>query len=314
MESIVNPNSEAGFVLKSLFEFMKAWEAGKNSKLQLESKNSKAWVNFSCYLGAPQDLHVKPRKTKNKSSKRRERDNQRARLHQLKLNGNSDEADSALVSSEDNHVDGEAASAETPPTSDIVIESELNTDAVAASDDISDIVNDHEIKTESIHGFMYLFSEKQRLEDCCVKSRTTVAVCAEEVLDLNISEFETDLDTKISEIEVTCENRIEGEQYVSFTVDDAPFDEHFDKNLFKLKTLGSRPFIYKLKVMIRYCQDFGKVPRENENFKPFAVSFRKYWNNKEYWFRNYQLAPSRGHDRCPDEDVYITFSGCCRRE
>ena len=108
MKTSVDKNSEANFVFRNVFEFMNAWESGKDSKLILESRNGKAWVNFSCYLGAPQDQHVKPKRRK--SSRQMERDNMR--VHQQKLNhGNDNPEDADPASAEDNDVVENAASA-----------------------------------------------------------------------------------------------------------------------------------------------------------------------------------------------------------
>ena len=96
-------NSEANFVVGSVFEFIKAWESGSTSRLQLESKNGKAWINFSCELGSPGELHVKKdcrknysglypnsstpaSKSQTKSSKRKERDIARAKNYQESFN------------------------------------------------------------------------------------------------------------------------------------------------------------------------------------------------------------------------------------
>ena len=51
-------NSEASFVLNGMFEFIKAWQSGSQSKLTLHSKNGRAWLNFSCRLGGPLEQHI----------------------------------------------------------------------------------------------------------------------------------------------------------------------------------------------------------------------------------------------------------------
>jgi len=128
-------NSEAGFVLNSVFEFIKAWDSGVNSKLHLKSRNGQAWLNFSCNLGGPQDQHQRklPKKTKSKSKKKKERDNLRAKLHQQRLqelnsSSNHDLNDSLLVSAyhhsdlkvDSEVVEDEAAAALVPLTEEVM--------------------------------------------------------------------------------------------------------------------------------------------------------------------------------------------------
>ena len=79
-------NSEASFLLNGVFEFIKVWQSGNKSTLNLHSKNGKAWINFNCCLGGPLDQHEKfVPKPKSKSKKKRERDNLRAQLYQQRL-------------------------------------------------------------------------------------------------------------------------------------------------------------------------------------------------------------------------------------
>ena len=92
-------NSEAGFVINSVFEFIKAWDSGVNSKLHLKSRNGRAWLNFTCNLGEPQDQHQKMKPKKAKSKKKQERDNLRAKLHQQKLQESNSSKESDLNNS-----------------------------------------------------------------------------------------------------------------------------------------------------------------------------------------------------------------------
>ena len=87
MATVVDSNSEGGFVFASLMEFMKAWESGANSRLFLESVNGSAFVSFGCFLGQPSEKHFKPKK-KEKSKKKQERDNMRAAKFQAAMNEN----------------------------------------------------------------------------------------------------------------------------------------------------------------------------------------------------------------------------------
>ena len=89
MARVLDSNSEGGFVFASMMEFMKAWEAGANSRLFLESFNGQAFVSFGCFLGQPSEKHVKPKK-KEKSKKKQERDNMRAANFQAAMKSNDD--------------------------------------------------------------------------------------------------------------------------------------------------------------------------------------------------------------------------------
>ena len=99
MAQVIDANSEGGFVLASLMEFMKAWESGANARLFLESTNGSAFVSFGCFLGQPTEMHVKPKK-KEKSKKKQERDNLRAANFQAAMNengGESAESDESVI-------------------------------------------------------------------------------------------------------------------------------------------------------------------------------------------------------------------------
>ena len=91
MAQVIDANSEGGFVLASLMEFMKAWESGANARLFLESTNGSAFMSFGCFLGQPTEMHVKP-KRKEKSKKKQERDNLRAANFQAAMNQNGGES------------------------------------------------------------------------------------------------------------------------------------------------------------------------------------------------------------------------------
>ena len=88
-------NSEASFLLNGVFEFIKVWQSGIQSTLNLHSKKGKAWINFNCCLGGPHDQHEKfVPKPESKSKRKQERDNLRAQLHQLRNKNSS--ADGSL--------------------------------------------------------------------------------------------------------------------------------------------------------------------------------------------------------------------------
>ena len=78
-------NSESAFLFSTFNELYKCWRSGTNARLFIESVNGKAFVNFSAFLGDPDDVHLKPRqpkrnpsKPRKKSTKKIKRDNDRA--------------------------------------------------------------------------------------------------------------------------------------------------------------------------------------------------------------------------------------------
>ena len=80
-------NSEEAFLFATFREFYKCWRSGTKARVTIESVNGKAFVNFSAFLGNPDDAHFKPRPSKwkpskaaprKKSDKKIKRDNDRA--------------------------------------------------------------------------------------------------------------------------------------------------------------------------------------------------------------------------------------------
>ena len=79
-------NSEASFLFSTFNEFYKCWRSGTNSRLFIESVNGKAFINFSAYIGYPDNAHFKPwhhernpsKRPRKKSAKKIKRDNDRA--------------------------------------------------------------------------------------------------------------------------------------------------------------------------------------------------------------------------------------------
>ena len=55
--SVLDYNSEAGFLQSSFVEFVKCWSMGKRSTFHVESVNGEAFLNFSAYLGLPRNVH-----------------------------------------------------------------------------------------------------------------------------------------------------------------------------------------------------------------------------------------------------------------
>ena len=62
-------NSEEAFLFATFREFYKCWRSGTKARVTIESVNGKAFVNFSAFLGNPDDAHFKPRPSNWKPSK-----------------------------------------------------------------------------------------------------------------------------------------------------------------------------------------------------------------------------------------------------
>ena len=78
----LNTNEEA-FLLSTFSEFVKFWRSRRNSRLFVESVNGSAFINFSAFLGYPKNVRrtqspQSQRKPKKKSSRKIQRDNDRA--------------------------------------------------------------------------------------------------------------------------------------------------------------------------------------------------------------------------------------------
>ena len=96
------------FLLSTFFEFIKCWKSSKRSRLFVDSVNGKAFVNFSVFLGNPSESHSNstpgmrkpsPRENKRKkSSKKIQRDNERAAKFQGKKRQEQAAASAAAAS------------------------------------------------------------------------------------------------------------------------------------------------------------------------------------------------------------------------
>ena len=91
MNSFKRHFTEEAFLFSTFVEFNKCWSSGKRSRLVIESVNGFAYVNFSAFLGHPKTMHFAPRekrdpgrKSKKKSKRKTERDNNRAARFQAK--------------------------------------------------------------------------------------------------------------------------------------------------------------------------------------------------------------------------------------
>ena len=99
-------NSEAAFLFSTFKEFVKCWRSGTRARVFIESFNRGAFVNFSAYLGHPDDVHFRPRPTKRnpsrvprkKSEKKRKRDNDRAARFQERKRKEEEAASASIAS------------------------------------------------------------------------------------------------------------------------------------------------------------------------------------------------------------------------
>ena len=87
MAAIFDRNSEADFLFSSVIEFMNLWKSRKDGSIKIECKEGKAFLNFTCCLGDPDDQHYQvncpqPGKVKSKSATRRARDRAKQRPDQ----------------------------------------------------------------------------------------------------------------------------------------------------------------------------------------------------------------------------------------
>ena len=135
-------NSEASFVLNGVFEFIKAWQSGSQSKLTLHSKNGHAWLNFSCRLGGPLEQHQKSRPRKSKSKKKQERDNLRAQLHQQRLNNANSSSNPNRSSIPPPNEDTDTVSAVQSSTNTKMADTAMDTAVQSQNGDFSDSLQD----------------------------------------------------------------------------------------------------------------------------------------------------------------------------
>ena len=83
-------NNEEAFLSSTIREFIKCWRSGTKARVIIESLNGHPFINFSAFLGNPDDAHAKPRPAKRKpsegprkkSAKKVQRDNDRAARYQ----------------------------------------------------------------------------------------------------------------------------------------------------------------------------------------------------------------------------------------
>ena len=102
--------SEEAFLFSTFKEFCKCWRSGTRARVIMESMNGNTFVNFSAYLGHPDNVHFQPRPSKRnpttasrkKSEKKIKRDNDRAARFQ-KQKRNNEEGVASTLKSMDNH-------------------------------------------------------------------------------------------------------------------------------------------------------------------------------------------------------------------
>ena len=106
-------NNEEAFLSSTFCEFIKCWRSGTKARVIIESMNGHAFVNFSAFLGYPEDAHFNPRPSpsrrkpsggpRKKSAKKIQRDNDRAaRYQERKREGAAsapDKSEEAVVTS-----------------------------------------------------------------------------------------------------------------------------------------------------------------------------------------------------------------------
>ena len=90
--SVMDFNSEAGFLQSSFVEFVKCWSMGTSSTFHVESRNGQAFLNFSAFLGQPRNVHFINKKSK--SERKFQRDCERAAKHRAKCNESSSNSSS----------------------------------------------------------------------------------------------------------------------------------------------------------------------------------------------------------------------------
>ena len=96
--SVLDFNSEAGFLQCSFVEFVKCWSMGTTSTFHVESRNGEAFLNFSAYLGSPRNVHFfQNNKPKSKSERKTRRDNERAAMFRANQNQSSNSSTSTPV-------------------------------------------------------------------------------------------------------------------------------------------------------------------------------------------------------------------------
>ena len=58
MATVLNGNSEAGFIFASMTEFIHLWRSGKEASIKIDCKDKQAFLNISCSLGHPDQPHI----------------------------------------------------------------------------------------------------------------------------------------------------------------------------------------------------------------------------------------------------------------
>mgnify|MGYP003329483016 CR=1 FL=1 len=124
-------NSEASFLFSTFNEFYKCWRSGANSRLFIESVNGKAFINFSAFIGYPDNAHFKPwqhernpsKGPRKKSANKIKRDNDRAARFQARKRKEEEEAASVSKSAAD--LEAIAASSPNPSSESVMTVSDI---------------------------------------------------------------------------------------------------------------------------------------------------------------------------------------------
>ena len=100
-------------------------------------------------------------------------------------------------------------------------------------------------------------------------------------------------DTEVEEIEMECENKKIRGKYVGFKRDEAPFKDC------PIETFSDKPYIFKVKVMVKYQQNFNGG-RGGKPFKSLSDAFIQEYMKKD-WMADWDPFS-------PGQVVYLNWS------
>ena len=156
--------TEEAFLLSTFCEFIKCWKSSKRSLLFIDSVSGHAFVNFSVFLGDPSETHFHPKNwrwnpspndgKRKKSSKKIQRDNERAAQFQAKKR-QEQAAASAASGDPSPAASGDQPSATSSPEESSVEEASIHFSFPSpAAEDLTNNamegVSDHQPNTENL--------------------------------------------------------------------------------------------------------------------------------------------------------------------
>ena len=169
MATVLDAQTEGGFIFSSVMEWFKCWESNTNSRLILDTYNGQAFLSFGCFLGAPWETHYQ--RVRVKSKKKKERDNLRAEAFQARKKKEEGERQPSATSSP-------APAATTPAPSDVPIQASasllrddgpsaeaLSSVQAVVSDSKSTIKDNDDESTDQIFQFRDPVSEQSLSSD-----------------------------------------------------------------------------------------------------------------------------------------------------